>query len=387
MFVAACLDAGVVSVEDLQAVPMMLGLEGVSVVARQVERASIAATHVAVVSGEHGEAVEPGHNPTGSHEHHGHTHYDRLDERLASSELPTKAKSFARLVFRLLAEAEASAHGKEWGKVVFHEVGSVDSIVDVAMAGLCVERIGAGRVTASPVPLGRGFVNIAHGCLAIPAPATAHLAIGVLIAPFPRGIDREDVELTTPTGMAIIRALDPEFLQSWPAGTPVSSGLGAGSMDLGSFANVLRVTVSDGEQSGVHPFDEDLVYEVTCNLDDQTPERSAWVAEQALALGALDVWTVPVLGKKGRPAIQISLLVEASEKERFLAWILEATSTFGVRFRSWRRWKLIKRIEEREGPDGQSVRYALGVTLEGTVLKEKPEYEDIRRYWPPESRP
>lgn len=373
MFVAACLNAELVTIDELGMIPDLLGLDSVEIRAEKVRRAKIVATHVSVGGG--GTAV-----PTDQH----HTHYEQLDRRLAESRLSDGAKSFARKVFQLLAEAEAAAHGRSLDRVVFHEVGTVDSLVDVAMAGFCIERIGAESVTAEPPPLGRGFVDIAHGQLAVPPPATAHLIKGLKIAPVPAAIADANIELTTPTGAAILQALQPTFVTCWPPGTPTYSGLGAGSRDIEGFANVLRIVLLEDDAPSKQLFDRDTVVEVVCNLDDQTPERTAWAAETVLQLGALDAWITPIVGKKGRPAVQLSLLVSLQDRDRFLEWLLRFTSTFGVRFREWERRKLIKRIEQRPGPDGGRVAYAVGLTLDGTPVKEKPEYEDASRFW---SRP
>jgi uncharacterized protein (TIGR00299 family) protein len=377
MFVAACLDAGVVAPADVLAVPKQLGLDGVSVRIERIKRASIMATHVSVEAGALALSA-----PAPEAQAHHHTHYAHLDGRLRSSTLPEGARETARAIFRHLATAEAAAHGGELDGVVFHEVGSVDSIVDVAMAGVCIDTIHADRVTASPVPLGRGFVDIAHGVLPVPPPATVHLAQGVPIAPVPPHIEGANVELSTPTGLSILKTLSPQFQDTWPEGVPLATGLGAGSRDLGRVANVLRIVVMDStEQAADNRFAQDEVLELTCNIDDQTPERSAWAQEEALRRGALDAWIVPVIGKKGRPAIQFSLLTEPPRLESLVAWMLEATSTFGVRFRLWERRKLIKNIARRRAPDGTIVRYAIGTDTNGQVFKEKAEYEDVRRQW------
>ena len=374
MFTAAFLDAGLVDADAVRAVPGLLGLEGVEVVVSHRTVAGMRATHLDVAVGSRGGS---GHAATS----------ESIDGLLAGSGLDDAAKRFARKVFRLMAEAEAEAHGVEAAQVHFHEVGAVDSVVDVAMAGVCVAHTAPESVLATPVKLGRGTIQIQHGRYPVPPPASARLARGFRIAEVPAGISEPDIELSTPTGLAILKALSPAFTDAWPAGTVIAQGMGCGSKDLGSYPNVFRVVLLDADASGGEgrsreplPYASDSVVEICCNIDDETPERIAWSAEQLLAMGALDVWTTPVTGKKGRIAFCLSVLVTHENQPVLADWILRRTSTFGVRYRSWNRLKLLRHVEQRE-VQGEQVGFKVGRTLEGETLKEKPEFEDLRRVW------
>jgi uncharacterized protein (TIGR00299 family) protein len=288
----------------------------------------------------------------------------------------------ARRIFRLLAEAEATVHGVPVDDVAFHELGAVDSIMDVVMAAYCVDKLGPCALYASPVRAGRGSVKMAHGTYPIPPPASLRLLAGLPVAPTPEGITRTSVELSTPTGIAILKALKPQFVAELPAGTIIGHGAGAGTMDLGEFPNIFRVIVFDDEvASGLgNRFDRDQVVEIACTIDDDTAEHMAWLAAQTLVHGALDAWLAPVTGKKGRPAACLSVLAAEADWAALAAWILEHSTTFGVRFRRWDRLKLFRRFERRESAAG-TLTFKVGTTRDGTFLKEKPEFEDLSRTW------
>ncbi len=306
---------------------------------------------------------------------------------MENSGLDPVARDFALRVFALLAEAEADSHGVSVDKVAFHEVGAVDSVVDVAMAGVCIAAVAPDRVSASPVKLGRGTIQIQHGTYPVPPPASARLAVGMPVAPVPEAIARPNVELSTPTGLAILRALDPDFLEGWPSGRLVAQGSGAGTTDLGDYPNVFRVALFE-EGPEASSYETDQVVEIRCNVDDQTAERTAWLLEKALELGALDAWASPFTGKKGRPGHCIVLLVGPDDVRRFSDFLLRHSSSFGVRYSAWNRFKLTREEEIRETPAGP-VSFKVGRTLDGEKLKEKAEFEDLKKIWEedPDFRP
>jgi uncharacterized protein (DUF111 family) len=228
-------------------------------------------------------------------------------------------------------------------------------------------------------------VRFEHGTHSVPTPAVARLAIGLPVAEVPEAITRDNVELSTPTGLAILKALAPAFVTEIPAGVLRAQGMGSGAMDLGSYPNVFRVMLleaaaSANYASGTLPYEVDTVIELACNIDDETAERTAWVAEQLLAQGALDVWTVPVVGKKGRAAVELHVLSEPSAWSSHADWVLRKSSTFGLRHREWDRLKLARRFEKRQMPAG-GVTYKVGLTTDGTVVKEKPEFDELKKYW------
>lgn len=407
MFTAAFLDAGLVDAETIRAVPGLIGAKGVEVEITDIQKAGARSRRVRVIPAGSGGGAEgcdtdgpptlegADHHHVGEHHAHHHHHYPALVRQLEGSGLEPVAREFALRVFRLLAEAEADSHGVPVEKVAFHEVGAVDSVVDIAMAGVCVAAVAPDRVLASPVKLGRGSIRIHHGTYPVPPPASARLAVGMPVAPVPEAITRSDVELSTPTGLAILRALDPGFAEGWPPGRLLAQGSGAGTRDLGEYPNVFRVAlleeVESGRSAGAEeveaagpgaaiPYETDTVVEVRCNLDDETGERVAWLMETALCRGALDGWVTQVVGKKGRPALCLTLLVSPDDVPAACDFLLRESSTFGVRYAPWRRFKLAREEEVRETPEGR-VRYKIGRTTDGTFVKEKPEFEDLRAIW------
>ncbi|MFH1765151.1 MAG: LarC family nickel insertion protein, partial [Gemmatimonadota bacterium] len=382
MFTAAFLDAGLVDPEAIRAVPGLIHAPDVKVEITNTQRAHARFTNVSVVLADGA--------PEGDHHHY---HYPALVNQLEKSDLGPVAKEFALRVFRLLAEAEADSHGVPVEKVTFHEVGAVDSVVDVAMAGVCVATVGADRVLASPVKLGRGTVQIQHGTYPVPPPASARLAVGMPVAPVPDAITRPNVELSTPTGLAILKALDPEFAEGWPSGTLLAQGSGAGTRDLGDYPNVFRVVLVEeslgtagsgggaemtdagaGSNATLLPYETDQVFEVRCNVDDQTGERTAWIMEKGLELGALDAWVTPLVGKKGRPAACMTFLVKPEDVSILSDFLLRHSSSFGVRYSAWDRFKLCREEEVRDTPEGP-VSFKIGRTTDGEKVKEKPEFE------------
>ncbi len=424
MFVASFVDAGVVKAEELAALPAQVGLDGVAVEVSRVRRAEVEATHVRVACNQkaglfqhdhpgghgghephdhhdHGHAHQHDHDH-GHHHHHathdggmethlefhsashdsGHAHYADIDQRIAKSGLDEPVKELARRIFRLLAEAEASAHGFAVEDVAFHEVGAVDSIMDVVMASYCVHKLGTCAFYASPIRPGRGFVKMAHGTHPVPPPASLKLLAGLRVAPVPAAIVRSDIELSTPTGIAILKALAPRFVAEPPPGTLIGHGAGAGTMDFGAFPNIFRIVLFEEGAVAVSAegFDSDRVVEIACNIDDDTAEHVAWMASQLLERGALDTWLTPVTGKKGRPAVCLSVLATEADWSSMAAWILQNGTTFGVRYHFWDRLKLRRRFERRETPEG-ALTYKVGLAKDGGVLKEKPEFEEVRRIW------
>ena len=229
MFAAAFLDAGLVAAADLAAVPARLGLPGVRVETRRVIRAQVQATHLRVEGPGAGAppGSAPARDPAEEETHlvidapagHVHTRHADIDRRLATADLPAGVRDRARAIFQLLAEAEAGAHGMPVAEVAFHELGLADSIVDITLAAWCLEAVGPVRFVATPIRPGRGFVRIQHGVHPVPPPASARLLEGLPVAPTPAAITRADIELSTPTGIAILRSLRPAFAAELPAGT------------------------------------------------------------------------------------------------------------------------------------------------------------------------
>jgi uncharacterized protein (TIGR00299 family) protein len=295
------------------------------------------------------------------YDHHNHRHYAGIDTMIAVSTLADPVKEKARRIFRRLAEAEARVHGVAVEDVHFHEVGAVDSIIDIVGTAICLEFLEVEQIYASALPLGGGFVQTAHGRLPVPAPATVELLQGMAV----HG-DSGEGERVTPTGAAILAALVTGS-GARPDMTLSRIGSGAGGRDFSDCPNILRAFLGT---NAVEAGEE--VREVSCNLDDVTPEVIGYVQELLLESGVLDVWLIPVQMKKGRPGTVLSFLCKPADLERLAALVMAETGTLGVRYASLRRIVQPRKIEERDTQFGP-------VRFKVSEYGEKPEYEDCRR--------
>ncbi len=303
------------------------------------------------------------------HDHHTHRHYSGIDALIAGSGLSGPVREKARRIFRRLAEAEARVHGVAVDQVHFHEVGAVDSIVDIVATAICLEYLQVERIYASALPLGSGFVDCAHGRLPVPAPAVADLLQGV-----PLHGECGPGERVTPTGAAILTALTSKFGQQ-PAMLLERVGSGAGGRDFPDCPNILRAFLGQST-TGCERSDDVIVAE--SNIDDSTPEILGYAMERLLEAGALDVFFTPIQMKKGRPGVTLSLLCRPAQLDELAALLLRETSAIGVRHYRAERIVLERRIVERATELG-NVRFKQIIGSSGEILRASPEYEDCRR--------
>jgi pyridinium-3,5-bisthiocarboxylic acid mononucleotide nickel chelatase len=301
---------------------------------------------------------------------HVHRHLHHITRMVDASRLNERQKELAHRIFRRLAEAEAAVHGTTVEKVHFHEVGAVDSIVDIVGAAVAIDLLSVDRIMASPVVTGRGTVRAAHGLMPVPAPGTAELLKGV-----PLATSTIEAELTTPTGAAILTSIASEF-GPLPEMCIESIGLGAGQRDLPDQPNVLRVLVGTAV-AGTSVAQTDHVWVLETNLDDLPGELIGYCTEQLLAAGALDVFTIPIGMKKNRPGVLLSVLCAESSIGQMEDIMFRETSTFGIRRTRATRSKLERRSHEVTTPFGP-VRGKLGWRSDRPPLFA-PEYEDCRR--------
>lgn len=285
---------------------------------------------------------------------------------LEQSQLSPFVRDLAKRIFLRLGRAESKVHGVPLEQVEFHEVGSTDAIVDIVGAAAGFQSLGAQRVVVSPIHVGTGFVQTAHGLYPIPAPATAYLLEGVpSYATDVRG------ELITPTGAAILAEVADGF-GPFPALTVSRVGYGAGTKDR-EIPNVLRLWL--GEAGTAAP--TDVVVELAANIDDMNPELYQHVMQGLLDRGALDVWLVPVHMKKNRPGVVLHALTRVDDADTLSTYVLEETTSLGVRRQRWDRVTLEREMLPVETPWGQlQVKVA---RQGGRVLNAAPEYEECRK--------
>jgi len=300
------------------------------------------------------------------HEHK-HRNLSDIKKIIFDSDLGSSVKERAFEIFSKLADAEAHVHNEPVDHVHFHEVGALDAIVDVVGAAICFELLQIERFISSPLHVGSGMVEMAHGKFPVPPPAVAELLKGV---PFYSGDIKG--ELLTPTGAAIITSVCEQY-GPIPQMVVEQTGYGAGSREYKDFPNVLRVLV--GETEAISPQDERL-WMIETNIDDASPQIVGHVMERAFELGALDCFFTPVQMKKNRPGVLLSILSDASTKESVMNLLFTETTTLGVRSYEVLRRALQRAVVAIETPYGQ-IDVKVGI-LNGRVVNEMPEFEQCR---------
>ncbi len=308
-----------------------------------------------------------------------HRHLHQIEEMLEASALPESVRGRARRIFNRLAEVEGKLHAMPPAKVHFHEVGAVDALLDVTGSCLGLERLGLQELVCSPLNLGGGRVEAAHGSLPVPAPATAELLRGIPV--YSSGVE---AELVTPTGAAIVAELALSF-GPIPAMKIARVGYGAGSREIKGHPNLLRLLVGEriatpipvAKMQGAHALAEDVVSVIEANVDDMSPQLFGYFEEKALALGALDVTSTAVQMKKNRPGIEITVLCHPEDSDKIAEMFFFETTTIGIRIHEVRR-QLLERelvtVETDYGPARVKV-----ASRNGTVLNVAPEYDDCSK--------
>jgi len=384
MLLGALLDAGV-SAELLQQAARALNL-GAELRVSRVTRSGISAAKVDVL--EHGHLAEHApHTHDGSHPHshehahaepaaHAHTHsrnWPQIRALIGQASIDPAAQRIALRAFELLAHAEAKVHNIAPEEVHFHEVGAVDTIVDIVCGSVGAASLAVDEWRATAVNTGSGFVQCAHGRMPVPAPATAELLRGV-----PTCAAGPAMELTTPTGAAMLRALHCRFDARDPI-TLAATGYGAGNRNPEAFPNVLRLSIGAAESPLHRPaqFSGDRVVVLECALDDATPQVLAHTLELALERGALDAMAAPVTMKKGRLGTLLTLLCRPHDEAALQDLLFRETTTLGIRRREEDRVILDRESITVETDYGR-IRIKVA-SAAGEVLNAMPEYEDCRR--------
>jgi pyridinium-3,5-bisthiocarboxylic acid mononucleotide nickel chelatase len=295
-------------------------------------------------------------------------HCGEIRALIDSSQLSATIKKRAISIFEVLANAEAKIHNTTPDRVHFHEVGAVDSIIDIVGAAWGFDQLGVGDVIVSRLPMGNGFARSQHGVIPVPAPATVELLSG-----FPLKIGDGAHEMVTPTGAAVLRAL------ARPAEIPLNFeveriGYGAGARELEDRPNVLRLML--GRERAA--FDNDEMIEISANIDDLSPQIYDHVMNRLFEAGARDVTLTPTMMKKSRPAVTLGVIAEVAHRDTIAEIIFAETSTIGLRFHAVGRLKLHRETQEVETRWGK-VRVKISGANDGTPATISPEYDDCRR--------
>lgn len=350
MTVGALLHLGA-PLEPLRSALDAIGLSGVGLARRAASRNGIGCVEFVVDA------------PAETHAHRG---WGEIRTLLSKAGLPPGARERAEAVFARLAEAEAAVHRRNPEDVQFHEVGAADSIADVVGCALAVDHLAPERITSSEPLLGHGVVNSRHGPIPVPAPATIELLKGV-----PTRSLALDAELTTPTGAAILVALVDEF-GPWPRMTALEVGYGAGTRRIDGRPNLLRAVLG---RAVAREGGAELLVE--SNIDDMSPEHFDYLMDKLIEAGAHDVWLQPVIMKKSRPAVTLSVLCDEEHREALERTIFEESTTIGIRRLAVARRKLARRSQTVQTDYGP-VRVKIAGES-GRVYTASPEYDDCRR--------
>lgn len=312
----------------------------------------------------------PDHHSEHKHEH-AHRGLKQIREIITAAAIPQSGKTTALNIFHALAEAEAKIHNTSIDDIHFHEVGAVDAIVDIVCAAVGAESLGVDEWHCSPLNVGGGVVHCAHGTLPVPAPATLELLRDAPI--YSSDIQKE---LVTPTGAAIAKTLATRF-GSMPPLKIESTGYGAGARDFTGQANVLRITIGEGQPAEEQRGGGDLVTVIEANIDDSTPQILGFLTERLLEEGALDVFCTPVQMKKNRPGVLLTVLARPEDARRLADVIFAESTTIGLRMRDETRVVL-----EREwvpiDTEWGTVRIKIA-RRHGEEINAAPEFEDCRR--------
>ena len=331
-----------------------LDLKGYKLKTSQVKRGLIAGTKVQVSL------------TKSRHSHHPARKYSDIKKLIADSDLSSTAKKNSLEIFKRIAQVEAAIHDTTMEKIHFHEIGAVDSIVDIVGGVVAIESLKLDKIYSSPLNVGEGFVQCAHGSLPVPAPATLKLLQGVPV--FSSGVKKE---LTTPTGAAMIGFYADKF-GSLPTMKIVGDGYGAGDHIISEMPNMLRVVLGEICKEP----DEELVL-IETNIDDMNPEFYEGTMQSLFNAGALDVYLTPIIMKKSRPANKISVLSTETDRQIMSEILLHETSSFGVRYYPIGRTVLereMKSVKTSWGP----VKIKIG-KFNGKVIQISPEYEECKR--------
>ena len=362
MILGALIDAGL-PLDDLRGALGTLAVDRESVWTERVMRAGITATKFQV----RGETPGAKHDHGHAHHHHSHRTLAEISRLIDGSSLSAAGRERAKELFTKIGEAEAAIHGTSMDTVHLHEVGALDSIIDIVGTVYAMETLGVDRIVSSPLNVGSGMVRTSHGLYPVPAPATARLLRGA-----PTYAGPQAAEMVTPTGALLVTSYASSF-GPVPAMRVSAIGYGAGSRDLPDTPNVLRVLV--GQADSTAP--SHAVTVIEADIDDMNPQIFGALMDRLLAEGALDVFYTSIQMKKNRPGTLLTIIAAPELRERLTSTVFRETTTIGVRYREMTRECLDRETVTVETPLGP-VRFKIA-RRNGDVLNAAPEFDDCAR--------
>ena len=366
MFAGAMLDLGA-DAGKLAGNLKLLGLPGYSVDIRKVLKNGISATDFDV-------KTEDGPQTHAAGGGHHHRSWSDIQSMIENSGLSAEIRSISLKIFDILAKAESKIHGVDQKSVTFHEVGAVDSIIDIVSAAILIDTLRPDKIIFSPLAEGCGTVLTQHGMLPVPAPATAEILRSYGIPMMSSGVK---TELVTPTGAAIAAALSQGF-GAMPSMTIRKTGYGCGKKQLEN-PNVLRAVLGESPENTADSGETDTIAVLETSIDDSTGEALGNCMEELFRAGALDAFCSPVYMKKNRPAWELTVLCRPGEEERFARIIFTLTGSIGLRKRLSERIKMSRSSFEAATKYGNVL--CKSCTFHG-VSKQKPEYESLKAAYP-----
>lgn len=323
---------------------------------------------------EHTHEHDQEHEEIQHHHHDEHRTYKDIEKLIDESKLNENVKLLSKKMFLIVAKAEGEIHGKPIDEVHFHEVGAVDSIVDIIGTAICIDLLKPDKIMFSKLPLSRGFVKCQHGMIPLPAPATMKILKGA-----PVYYNDAGFELITPTGAAIAMALCDAFGENIEDSEMQieCTGYGLGKKEY-HIPNVLRAILYNVNQKSVSVKNEtDTILNIETNIDDMTPEQLGFIFEKLYKLGALDVFFTSIMMKKNRPGVKLTVLCPLNIKEKIVELLLKETSTFGIRYNVMNRAILARESIALNTKYGEICCKA--GKYDGKIVKLIPEYEDCKR--------
>jgi len=349
MIIGALIDLGL-NVDFLKKELGKLNLKGYKIESKNIVKNGISSTKFDLIE---------------EHKHHGERNLKEINKIIDNSKLDNESKNTIKKIFQKIAVAEAKIHKKPIDKIHFHEIGAIDTIIDVAGAVIGLKKLGIERIYCSKLNVGTGFVEFSHGKFPAPAPATAEILKGVPI--YHNNIESE---LVTPTGAAIITAFAEKFGEM-PAMKVEKIGYGAGTKDLEQ-PNVLRVFYGELDK-----MENETISIIEANIDNMNPEIYPYVIDKLMENGALDAYLTNIIMKKGRPAIKLTVLAEIKDTDKLCKIIFDETTTLGVRIFAAEKRKLDREIKTIKTKYG-TVRVKISKS-NNQIQNVMPEYEDCAR--------
>lgn len=371
MNLGAMIDLGV-SLEELITELEKLNVYGWEITGKKDIRKGITGTKVSVHIKEHHH--HHNHNSHDHSHHHNHHHensrnFSQIKELINNSNLSQRVKNNSIAIFQVLADAEGKVHNKPAEEVHFHEVGALDSIIDIVGSAICYELLNIDTVTSSTIELGGGTVKCAHGIMPVPAPATAEILIDV-----PTSLGADNKECTTPTGAAILKTVVSDFNPKTD-GITIKTGYGIGQRDSENISNSVQVMIIETTENESDIISENL-FEITATMDDISAEKVSFLSEKLFELQALDVWQYPVFMKKNRSGVEVTALCKESNKSNIIECFFINSTTLGVREKSINRHSLKREIKTINTKFGEiRIKKAF---LNGKEISSKAEFEDVR---------